>query len=55
MITRHGIEGDIHATYEVGIFDNSEKTTQLFAIAKKEYKPALLKEAIEDVKEVMSN
>ncbi|MBA7474031.1 hypothetical protein ES707_09378 [subsurface metagenome] len=55
MITRHGIEGDIHATYEVGIFDNPEKTTQLFAIAKKEYKPAMLKEAIEDVKEVMSN
>lgn len=55
MITRHGGEGDINATYDVCIFGNVEKTEQLFAIAKKEYKPALLKQAIEDVQAVMSS
>lgn len=54
MITRHGIEGDINAFYTVSTLDNKEKTDQLFAIAKKEYKPALLKAAIEDAAEVMS-
>jgi len=55
MITRHGVEGDINSTYEVGIFPDKEKTEQLFTIAKKEYKPALLKQAIEDAKEVMAS
>lgn len=55
MVTRHGVEGDIHATYDIGVLDNPEKTTQLFAIAKKEYKPALLKDAIADVQELMSS
>lgn len=55
MITRHGIEGDINSVYEVAMLDNPEKTKQLFAIAKKEYKPALLNAAIEDAKEVMTS
>lgn len=55
MITRHGESGDINATYDVAILDNPEKTEQLFAIAKKEYKPALLKQAIADAAEVMTN
>jgi len=55
IVTRHGIEGDINAKYEVGILGSSLKTQQLLDIAKKEYKPALLKQAIEDAKEVMSS
>ena len=55
MIVRHGEAGDINASYEVTLLDNEEKTTQLFAIAKKEYKPAMLKQAIKDAKEVMVN
>lgn len=55
MVTRHGVENDINSTYGVVILDNPEKTTQLFAIAKKEYKPAMLKQAIEDAKEVMTS
>ena len=55
MVVRHGESGDINASYEVTILDNEAKTTQLFAIAKKEYKPALLKQAIKDAKEVMTN
>ena len=55
MVVRHGESGDINATYEVGILDNDAKTTQLLAIAKKEYKPPMLKQAIKDAKEVMAN
>lgn len=55
VVIRHGVEGDINATYEVSILDNKEKTTQLLTLREKEYKPALLKQAIEDVQEVMSN
>lgn len=55
MVTRHGVEGDINSTYDVAVLDNPEKTSQLFAIAKKEYKPALLKQAIEDANEIMAS
>ena len=55
MVVRHGESGDINATYEVSILDNEAKTEQLLTIAKKEYKPALLKQAIKDAKEVMAN
>lgn len=55
MVTRHGSEGDIHSTYDVDMVATPEKSKQLFALAKREYKPALLKQAIEDVQEVMSN
>ena len=54
MVVRHGESGDINASYEVSILDNEAKTDQLFAIAKKEYKPVLLKQAIKDAKEVMA-
>lgn len=53
VITRHGIEGDINATYDVSVFDNAAKTEQLFAIAKREYKPVMLKEAIKDAHDAM--
>jgi len=54
MVVRSGEPGDINATYAVSILDNEAKTEQLLAIAKKEYKPALLKQAIKDAKEVMA-
>ena len=55
MVVRHGIEGDINASYEVSIYDNEAKTLHLFELAKKEYKQPLLKQAIKDAKEVMVN
>lgn len=55
LVTRRGESGDINATYDVSPIDNPEKTQQLFDIAKKEYKPALIKQAIEAAKEVMVN
>jgi hypothetical protein len=54
MVVRSGEPGDINATYAVSILDNEAKTTQLFAIAKKEYKAPMLKQAIKDAKEVMA-
>jgi len=54
MVMRHGLAGDINASYEVSILDSEAKTAQLFALAEKEYKPAMLKQAIKDAREVMS-
>lgn len=54
MVVRHGIQGDINAKYDVMILDDKAKTDQLFAIANKEYKPALLKQAIKDALDVMA-
>lgn len=53
MLTRHGLEGDINVKYELTVLDDKTKTQQLLDIAKKEYKPALLKQAIEDAKTIM--
>jgi hypothetical protein len=55
IVTRHGVEGDTASIYTVAILDDKEKTKQLLAIAKKDYKPALLKEALEAVKQVVDN
>lgn len=54
MVVRHGIQGDINAKYDVSVMDDEAKTEQLFAIANKEYKPALLKQAIKDAVELMA-
>lgn len=53
IITRHGAEGDINATYEVSILDQPDKAAQLFKLSKKEFKPARLKDAIADAEDVM--
>ncbi len=53
MVVRRGESGDINSKYEVSILDNETKTKQLFDLAAKEYKPAMLKQAIIDAKEVM--
>ncbi len=53
MIVRHGAEGDINSKYDVAVLDNEAKTKHLFALAAKEYKPEMLKEAIKDAEEVM--
>ncbi|GAI67964.1 unnamed protein product, partial [marine sediment metagenome] len=53
IVTRHGESGDINSKYDVSLLDDKVKVEQLFLLAKKEYKPAMLKQAIEDAKEVM--
>lgn len=55
MVTRHGEAGNIDATYDVTVMDDKEKTEQLLKLAKKEYKPDLLKQAIEDAQQVMTS
>lgn len=54
IVTRHGETNDINAKYDVTVLDDKAKTEQLFALAKKDYKPQLLKQAIEDANEVMT-
>ena len=53
IITRHGESGDINAKYDVRVMDDKAKTEHLLGLAKKEYKPAMLKQAIVDATEVM--
>lgn len=53
MVVRHGETGDIDCKYDVTVLDNATKRDQLFEIAKKEYKPALLKQAVADAEELM--
>ena len=54
MVVRHGESGDINATYNVSLYDNDEKAKQLFDMAKTDYEPSLLEQAIEDANEVMN-
>lgn len=55
LLIRHGMSGDIDSTYELSILNETELTAKLFKIAKKEYKPAMLKEAIAEVQDIMNN
>lgn len=54
MVTRHGIRGDVDAVNTVTLLDDKEKTKQLFNLSK-EYKPAMLQEALEAIKQVVEN
>jgi len=53
MIVRHGEAEDINCKYDVSVLLDEAKTNQLFVIAKKEYKPVMLKEAVASALEVM--
>ncbi len=53
MVVRRGESGDINSKYDVTVLDSDEKTKHLFELAKTEYKKPMLKQAIEDAKEVM--
>lgn len=55
IVVRHGESGDINSKYDVKVMDDKTKTEQLFAIAKAEYKPAMLKQAVTDAQEVMNS
>lgn len=54
IVVRHGVAGDINASYDVSVLDDVKKTEHLLKLRKEEYKPALLKQAIKDAKEVMA-
>lgn len=55
MITRHGEEGDTNATYSVSPLPEKDTFKQLLDIKKKDFKPDMINEAVEAVKEVMNN
>lgn len=54
IVVRHGETGDMNCTYDVSLYDNEEKTKQLFAMAKKDYKSDLLTQAIKDAEDCMN-
>lgn len=53
IAVRHGAENDINVRYELRICDDAAKTQELLALAKAEYKPELLAEAISAAKDAM--
>lgn len=53
LITRHGEEGDINATYSVTKIDDAEKVKQLQTIKKKEYSNQAMKEAVDEATEIL--
>jgi len=55
MVTRHGAEGDINATYAVAELPEKETFDRLWAIMKADYKPGMVAESIEAVGDVLDN
>lgn len=52
-LTRHGVEGDVNAKYDLRIIDNVEPAKTLFETAKKDYNPSMLADAVEAAKEML--
>lgn len=53
VAVRHGAEDDINTKYELRICDDMAKVQELLDLAKTEYKPELLVDAIEAAKDAM--
>ncbi len=53
MAIRHGAEGDINATYELKLLDDTEKTKHLLELKKTEYSEEALQEAINSAAELI--
>lgn len=54
MAIRHGEQDDKDTTYELKAFEDKDHTKKLFEIAKKDFKPAMIDDAIEAAKDVMA-
>jgi len=54
MAIRHGLENDINSSYELRVFPDAEKTKELFAIAKRDFKPEQIAEAVDAARDVMN-
>jgi len=50
---RHGEQDDPSTTYELKVQDEAELVKRLFAVAKKEFKPDMISEAVEAATDVM--
>lgn len=55
MAVRHGADGDIDTTYSVAVLNDAEYTAKLLALAKADFKPSMIAEAVEAAKDVMNN
>jgi len=53
MAIRHGSQNDINSVYELKVFNDKGRTKELFALAKKDFDPQQIVEAVEAAKEVM--
>lgn len=54
MVTRHGESGDVNCTYDVSLYKNAEVAKRLLELAKTEYTPDKLQDAIKDAQECMN-
>lgn len=50
---RHGVQGDIEASYELVLIDDVELTQKLFEIAERDFTPNMIAEAVESAKSVV--
>jgi len=53
LAIRHGEQDDKDTSYELKVNDNKDNTAKLFEIAKRDFKPAMIAEAVEAAKDVM--
>ena len=54
MIVRRGEHNDIETSYELTVCEDSETTKKLFALAKKDFDPKMVKDSIDAANEVMN-
>lgn len=52
---RHGEQSDIDTTYELKIVDDTETVLNLMEIKEREFKPELVKEALDSARQAMQN
>jgi len=53
MLVRRGEHNDIETTYDLTVCEDVDTTKKLFALAKKEFKPEMVKDSIDAANEVM--
>ena len=53
MLVRRGEHNDIETSYELSVCEDSETTKRLFALAKKDFKPEMVKDSIDAANEIM--
>lgn len=53
MVIRHGVEGDVNAKYEVKILPEFETFARLLAIAKEDFTPDMIEDAVKEAATVL--
>jgi hypothetical protein len=55
MAIRHGVSGDIEASYELQVVSDAALTTKLFEIKDRDFKPEMIADALESAKGVIES